>query len=45
VRIEALRRAEIGERVTHATVKAVVDEYRKTGDTSGCTTRIGRMHG
>jgi hypothetical protein len=32
VRTEVIRRAELGEKVTHATVKAVVTEYKKTGD-------------
>jgi hypothetical protein len=32
VRTEMIRQAELGEKVTHATVKAVVAEYKKTGD-------------
>jgi hypothetical protein len=32
VRTEALRRAQAGERITHADVHDVLDQYQKTGD-------------
>ena len=40
VRAEAIRRAETGERVTHATVQAVVAAYEETGD---APTAIGKL--
>jgi hypothetical protein len=32
IRVEAIRRAELGEKVTHGTVKDVITEYNRTGD-------------
>jgi len=40
VRVEAIRRAELGEKVTHSVVRNVVTEYQKSGDASVAVSKL-----